>query len=102
MTRNVLALFLIIFAGFTLPATLCADVLLIEEVRQVENMNVPANGMDKAEVRTQFGDPEKVNAAIGNPPITRWDYGQWSVYFEYNTVLFTVIHKDAMPKKQAE
>jgi hypothetical protein len=102
MTRKVLALVLLILSGFVFPAFLSADVLLIEEVRQVENMNVPPNGMVKADVRAQFGDPAKINAAVGDPPIARWDYGQWSVYFEYDIVLFTVIHKDAMPKKKTE
>jgi hypothetical protein len=61
-------------------------------------MDVPPNGMARADVRARYGDPEKVNAAVGDPPITRWDYGSWSVYFEYDLVLFTVIHKDARPK----
>jgi len=102
MTRKVLALVLIIFSAIVyqavVPAVLSADVLLIEEVRQAENMDVPPNGMARADVRARYGDPEKVNAAVGDPPITRWDYGSWSVYFEYDLVLFTVIHKDAMPK----
>lgn len=99
MTRKSLTLVVLVLSCFVLPAVAPADVLLIEEVRQAENMNVPPNGMDKADVRARFGEPVTVHAAVGNPPITRWDYGQWSVYFEYDLVLFTVIHKDAVQQK---
>jgi hypothetical protein len=77
-----------------LPAgNLTADVLLIEEVRQAERMAVPANGMKQSEVRDRFGAPTKTDPPVGDPPITRWDYEGWSVYFEYDLVLFTVLHK---------
>jgi hypothetical protein len=99
MTRKRLTLVVLVLACFVVPAIVPADVLLIEEVRQAGNMNVPPNGMDKADVRAQFGEPVEVHAAVGDPPITRWDYDQWSVYFEYDLVLFTVIHKDAVKQK---
>ena len=102
MTRMVLALVLAVFAGFFLPVTLSADVLLIEEVRQAGSMDVPDNGMTQADVRARFGEPVKVYSAIGDPPITRWEYDRWSVYFEYETVLFTVLHKGAALNKKAE
>ena len=33
--------------------------------------------------------------ALGNPPITRWDYPQFSVYFENDRVLHTVLARSA-------
>jgi hypothetical protein len=44
-------------------------------------------------VRARFGDPATAHAPVGDPPITRWDYDGWSVYFEYDLVLFTVLQK---------
>lgn len=99
MTWKVLALVFAMFATFMVSVSLPADVLLIEEVRQAGNMDVPANGMTKAEVRGHYGEPAKTSAPVGDPPITRWDYGQWSVYFEYDTVLFTVLHKGVVKDK---
>jgi hypothetical protein len=84
----VLALMLALFAGFA-----TADVLLIEEVRQADNMDLPVNGQTMDEVEARFGAPDSKQAAVGDPPITKWEYGRWSVYFEYNRVLFTVLHK---------
>jgi len=84
-----------LFAGMALlPAgNLAADVLLIEEVRQAERMELPVNGMKQADVKSRYGAPVKADPPVGDPPITRWDYDGWSVYFEYDLVLFTVLHK---------
>jgi len=102
MTRMVLALIL----GFiVLPAavgTAVADVLLIEEVRQAESMQLPDNGMKKSEVRSSYGDPAKIHNPVGDPPITRWDYQNWSVYFEYDLVLFTVLKKGQVVEKNKD
>ena len=97
MTRMVLApalaLAILTLAGFVPCRTVLADVLLIEEVRQSERMDLPRNGQNKSEVRARFGDPATAHAPVGDPPITRWDYDGWSVYFEYDLVLFTVLQK---------
>ena len=104
MTRMVLALLssLLLGAGFGLfPAgSLSADVLLIEEVRQADRMELPANGLKQADVRARFGEPTATHAPVGDPPITRWDYDGWSVYFEFDLVLFTVLHKGAVLDKK--
>lgn len=75
------------------PGFLPADVLLIEQVRQAEGMAVPQNGQSKAEVEAAFGAPKEATGPVGDPPITRWTYERWSVYFEFDRVLFTVLNK---------
>ncbi len=92
MTRTVLTLAITI-AAMGLATAARADVLLIEEVRQAENMAVPENGLSMAEVEARFGAPESRDGPVGDPPITQWVYDRWSVYFEYDKVLFTVLHK---------
>ncbi|MEE4293110.1 MAG: hypothetical protein V2I79_03985 [Xanthomonadales bacterium] len=93
MTRKVLTLAIALTAtiGIALPAQ--ADVLLIEEVRQAGRMTLPTNGMSKDDVRARFGDPVRIHAPVGDPPITRWDYQRWSAYFEYDLVLSSVLVK---------
>jgi len=86
MTRIVLALML----ALTLQ-TVSADVLIIDEVRQASHMDLPKNGQTKAAVEAQFGTPKKKYAAVGDPPITRWDYDTFNVYFEYDLVLYPVL-----------
>ena len=102
MTRMVLTLMLAA-AAFLAPSTIVnADVLLIEEVRQAENMQLPANGMHKDDVRSQFGAPAQAHSPVGDPPISRWDYEHWSVYFEYDLVLFTVLKKGQVLDKNKD
>lgn len=95
MTRTVLTL-LTTLAVLMVPSFAGADVLLIEEVRQAETMSVPENGTSMAEVESRFGAPVSKDGPVGDPPITQWAYDSWSVYFEYDKVLFTVLHKGAV------
>jgi hypothetical protein len=95
-------LLLAILTGFSTFSIVSADVLLIEEVRQADRMELPANGTPSEQVRARFGDPVETHAAVGNPPIIRWDYDRWSVYFEYDLVLFTVLHKGEVLDKNGE
>lgn len=76
-----------------------ADVLIIEEVRQAERMQLPKNGLDKATVEAKFGTPVEKEAAVGDPPISSWKYDTYSVYFEYDLVLFSVLHPGAVIEK---
>ena len=94
MTRIVLA-FMLAFAW----QNVFADVLLIEEVRQSERMKLPVNGQDKATVEAKFGTPSEKLPAVGDPPISSWKYDTYSVYFEHDLVLFTVLHPGAVIEK---
>lgn len=54
-------------------------------------MDRPIAGMSKAQVEKKYGEPEKRYAAVGEPPISRWEYADYIVVFEYSTVLHTVL-----------
>ena len=41
-------------------------------------------------VLERFGLPDEEHPAVGSPPITRWDYREFSVYFEYDHVVDAV------------
>lgn len=51
----------------------------------------PQRGSTMSTVQSRFGEPVNRHAAVGQPPITRWDYPQFSVYFENDRVLHAVI-----------
>lgn len=54
----------------------------------------PTQGMSMAIVEQKFGQPEQKIAAVGQPPITRWIYKDFVVFFEYNLVIHSVVpHK---------
>ena len=94
-----------IFIGclMTLQIMLCsetkADVLLIESVVASQQSRLPSNGITMAAVENQWGEPISKHQAVGTPPITRWEYSNYSVYFENNRVLSSVHHEPFVSKK---
>jgi hypothetical protein len=72
-----------------------ADVLLMEGIQSAPAVNTPHNGITMAQVRQQYGNPVSEHPAVGDPPITRWDYDDYSVFFENDLVLHSVVHRQA-------
>jgi hypothetical protein len=52
--------------------------------------DIPARGLSMNQVEQRFGAPASRIAAIGQPPIARWVYPSFVVYFEYNLVIHAV------------
>jgi len=52
----------------------------------------PKRGMSMKAVEAKYGKAIKIHPTKGKPPITRWDYAEFSVYFESNFVIHTVHH----------
>ena len=84
--------------GLGLAGALCtagwahADTLLIEEVAAAQPTAAerPASGSSMASVEARFGPPASRSGAVGKPPITRWDYPDFAVFFEYDHVVHSV------------
>ena len=79
-----------------------ADVLLIEEVRASGEMDLPENGYSKSEIESHYGAPAQKHQQVGDPPITRWDYDRFSVYFEYDLVITSVLKHGEVISKPAQ
>lgn len=82
--------------GLAAAVPVQADVLLIERTEQAQRASLPANGLSMAQVERQFGAPlEKLAPVAGNrpqhPPITRWHYAGFTVYFEHDKVISAVL-----------
>ncbi|MFC6329773.1 outer membrane protein assembly factor BamE [Alloalcanivorax gelatiniphagus] len=82
-----------------LAALLCVPLLLPFNAIAADG---PTRGMSKAQVRQQYGEPDSRQAPVGQPPISRWHYPGFTVYFENDTVLHSVDEKDAGKKEAAE
>ena len=77
-----------------LAAPTYAETVLIPIASQGEALKAsprPKRGSKPEQVRSEFGEPLNIQAASGEPPITRWDYENFSVYFEGDTVIHSVI-----------
>ncbi len=55
-----------------------------------EQANRPARGMSMDKVEAAFGTPTQRTGPVGEPPITRWEYPGFVVYFEHHLVIHTV------------
>lgn len=69
-----------------------AEIVVINDTVAVRESTVerPARGMSMDSVEAKFGAPSNRHATVGQPPITRWDYPGFSVFFENQTVLHAV------------
>jgi hypothetical protein len=75
------------------------DVLLIDRVERTHSgANLPRRGMLMNQVESQFGAPTTKHAPVGGgsaqqPPITRWTYPEFTVYFEHSHVVNAVVNR---------
>jgi hypothetical protein len=51
----------------------------------------PTRGMSMEQVTSKFGAPATKVPAVGKPPISRWEYPGFIVYFEADHVIHAVI-----------
>lgn len=93
MRRIALSLSLLLLAGNAGPVV--ADQLLINAIRGAEGQQVetPRRGTTMEGVRSRFGTPEQARPAVGDPPISRWQYPQFTVYFERDRVIHAVARR---------
>jgi hypothetical protein len=70
-----------------------AEVIAVDSGIAVKQSDVatPARGMTMDEVSGKFGTPASKVPAVGKPPISRWEYPGFVVYFEHEHVIHSVI-----------
>lgn len=51
----------------------------------------PTRGISMSAVEQKFGQAQQKSAAIGEPPITKWTYPDFIVFFEHSHVIHSVI-----------
>ena len=78
------------FSISTNYTSLQADTLVIKDTGQFYSSQKPKKGMTKAQVRRKYGEPIQTYSAVGQPPITRWKFSDFTVYFEHNHVIHAV------------
>ena len=90
---------LVLAAGLLFPVSgVVADVLLLDGIAEepsnsAEGIPRPKRRLSMDEVRQAFGDPIEAFPWVGDPPITRWRYKDYTVYFEYDRVINSVINR---------
>lgn len=103
---------LVFAAGLSLPSMLMAEEVQVGDTVVVTQASgpattgpsdvgghsggLPAKGMTKRSVTRDFGNPVRKHRPVGGgspqqPPITRWDYNGFSVFFEHSHVVDAVL-----------
>jgi hypothetical protein len=70
-----------------------AETIVVNDQVQVRETQLdrPKRGSTMGEVEKHFGAPVERHATVGKPPITRWDYTGFSVFFEHDRVIHAVV-----------
>lgn len=74
-----------------------AETIVVDDQVQVRESQIdrPKRGSTMGEVEKRFGAPVTRHPTVGGaprqPPITRWDYNRFAVFFEKDRVIHTVV-----------
>jgi hypothetical protein len=83
---------LLLALGTAVPAL--ADVLEMQKAGPTTpipaGMKIAERGMHMKQVEEMFGKPQAIEPPVGDPPIIRWHYPDFIVYFEYSYVIQSV------------
>ena len=88
-TRNLAAL----LCACSLAGTAVAETVVVNDKVEVMSSQVdrPKRGTTMGDVEKHFGAPVNRHPTVGAPPITRWDYSNFAVFFEGDRVIDAVV-----------
>jgi len=80
-----------------------ADMVAVDNGIAVKESDVatPSRGMSMDQVASKFGAPVTKVPAVGKPPISRWEYPGFVVYFEGEHVIHSVVSTAAAAPGEA-
>lgn len=80
--------------GLTCMSSVNAEVIHIpvgQQAPEKHDLPRPVRGMSADAVLSEFGLPESRSGPVGEPPISSWKYADYTVYFESETVIHSVL-----------
>ena len=91
MSRSlILSSFILLIAGA--PNLYAEVVQMPDQTKQTFSFDLPGRGMSMTAVEERFGNPLERDDEVGDPPISRWVYADFTVYFEYQFVIHAVLN----------
>ena len=99
MSYRTLLISAVLAAGAGLTGVAQADIVAVDSGIAVKESDgvAPSRGMTMGQVTSRFGDPVTKVPAVGKPPISRWEYPGFVVYFEGEHVIHSVVSESAAP-----
>jgi hypothetical protein len=82
-----------LLCGISASGAAVAETLVVNDQLTLRDSTVerPRRGTTMTEVEKHFGAPVEKHATVGQPPITRWDYSGFAVFFERDRVVDAVV-----------
>jgi hypothetical protein len=87
-----------LLCGCAAAGAAVAETIVVNDQVQVRESQaaVPQRGLTMDDVEKHFGAPVNRHPTVGGssaqqPPITRWDYNGFSVFFEHERVIHSVV-----------
>jgi len=86
-----------------LTSAALAETIVVDDKVVVRESTVPhpSGGMRMAQVEQKFGQPVNRHPTVGEPPITRWDYPGFAVFFEHDRVIHAVVTPAETPQSKS-
>jgi len=72
-------------------STTHAITIPLSQKNRTNEILLPERGDSKEKVASTFGEPKSKQKPSGTPPISRWYYSSFTVYFEYNHVIHSTV-----------
>jgi hypothetical protein len=81
-----------LLCGLVAAGAAVAETLVVDDQVTLRESSVdrPKRGSTMANVEKRFGAPVEKHPTVGQPPITRWDYAGFAVFFEGDRVIHAV------------
>lgn len=59
---------------------------------------MPPKGMSMSQVESRYGAPNDKSGPVGQPPISTWEYPGFTVYFEHQHTIHSVVKHKPQPQ----
>ncbi|HKT71961.1 MAG TPA: hypothetical protein VJQ47_03660 [Steroidobacteraceae bacterium] len=85
-------IFVALMCGCAITGAAVAETLVVDDqvVLRDTSVETPKRGITMSQVEARYGAPSERHPTVGKPPITRWDYPSFSVFFEGDRVIHAV------------
>jgi hypothetical protein len=93
--RNAVLAAIGIACGLGCVSSHAQELQMVEPAATRAAVETPSRGTSMREVEARFGAPAERHAAVGQPPISRWVYPSFVVFFEYSHVVHAVARRPA-------
>lgn len=93
---------------FTIPLTVLAlgltgtgwaeQIVVPVGSQQGARVAMPPKGMSMSQVESRYGAPASKSGPVGQPPISTWEYSGFTVYFEHQHTIHSVVKHRPQPQ----